>query len=114
MQNPTSTKAEVRQTVSDLYRDLTTYDYFVFFFFYRDVTGLLARTSKTLQQQDLQIADVGRIITTLCKRLKTFYGEENAVPTDIIGDGHGNSLLCELFGTKSTSTISSIWLQLMY
>ena len=107
MHNP-STKAEVQKTASDLYRDLTTYDYFLFFFFYRDITHLLVRISKTLQKQELQIADVGHIITTLCKTLKTFYSEENAMPSNVIGDDHGNSLLCELFGPIKSISISSI------
>jgi hypothetical protein len=60
----TSNESKVKKSAADLYQALTTYDNFVFFFFYRAVTSLIAHTSKILQNKDLEISEVGRRITT--------------------------------------------------
>jgi hypothetical protein len=90
--------ADTRKRASDVYAKLTDYDTFLFIFFYRDVTALVARTSKSLQARDLQIPDVGRLIITLSKRLETSYPLDSPLPTDMIGDGYGHGAMAVLFG----------------
>ena len=105
----TSNTPMVKKSAADLYQTLTTYDNFVFFFFYRDVTSLIANTSKILQKQDLEISEVGRCITTLCTRLRTYYAESDPFPTALAGDGYGDSLMAELF-PKDFECMSSLTL----
>ena len=66
-----SNKADIKKIASDLYDALTKYDNFVFFFYYCDVTAIMARYSKLFQECALQVSNVGYLITRLCKRLKT-------------------------------------------
>ena len=47
--------AKDRKTAADLYRDLTTYDNFLFLFFYRELASIMARTSQLLQAKDIQM-----------------------------------------------------------
>ena len=82
--------ATFKKSAADLYEALTIYDNLVFFFFYRDVISLIARTSKILQKLDLEIPEVGRRITTLCMRLCTYYAESEPFPTALAGDGYGD------------------------
>ena len=93
----TSNTAELRRTATQLYQNLTTYDYFLSFFFYRDVTASFARTSKQLQARDLQMSDVGRYISVLHKRLTSFYSEDQEYPAELTGEGHADALMFELY-----------------
>lgn len=88
-----------RQTAADLYRQLTTYDTFLFIFLYRDLAATMAKTSKLLQLKDIRIRDVGRQITSLCKRLEINYPETTFVPTPLLGEGVADDIIYELFGT---------------
>ena len=90
--------AKDRKTAADLYRDLTTYDNFLFLFFYRELASIMARTSQLLQAKDIQIRDVGRRIMTLCGRLYAEYDSESLVPHDLMGDGEADNVMRELFG----------------
>ena len=45
--------AEKKLLVSDLYDKLTSYDIFLFIFFYKDLAATLAKTSKQLQSKDI-------------------------------------------------------------
>ena len=89
--------ATVKKSAVDLYEALTIYRNLVFFFFYRDLISLIACTSKILQKQDLEIPEVGRRVTTLCMRLRTYYAESDPFPTALAGDGYGDGLMAELF-----------------
>ena len=93
----TSNMAAVKKSAADLYEALTIYDNLVFFFFYRDVISMIARTSKILQKLDLEIPEVGRCITMLCMWLRTYYAESEPFPTALAGDGYGDGLMAELF-----------------
>jgi hypothetical protein len=95
--NDTHETAEHRQTAAKLYEEFTSYDKFVFIFLYRDLTAILARTSKLLQARDIQIRDVGRQIMTLCKRLNELYPEDTTTPLALIGEGEADNILSELF-----------------
>ena len=99
--------ADVRKNTHQLYHDLTTYEHFLFLFFYRDVTVLLARTSKQLQSKNLQISDVGRYISILHKRLETFYSDDQEFPGELIGEGHAEALMQELFNDEVDGYIIS-------
>ena len=90
--------AKDRKTAADLYRDLTTYDNFLFLFFYRELASIMARTSQLLQAKDIQIRDVGRRIMTLCGRLYADYDSESLIPKDLTGDGEADNIMRELFG----------------
>jgi hypothetical protein len=90
--------AKDRKTAADLYRDLTTYDNFLFLFFYRELASMMARTSQLLQAKDIQIRDVGRRIMTLCGRLYADYDSESLIPKDLTGDGEADNIMRELFG----------------
>jgi len=89
--------AKDRKTAADLYRDLTTYDNFLFLFFYRELASIMARTSQLLQAKDIQIRDVGRRIMTLCGRLYADYDSESLIPKDLTGDGEADNIMRELF-----------------
>ena len=93
----TSNTAELRRNAGQLYHDLTTYDYFLFFFIYRDVTLSFTRISKQLQARDIQISGVGRYISVLHKCLKSFYSEDQEFRGELHGDGHAEALMHELF-----------------
>ena len=90
--------AKDRKTAADLYRDLTTYDNFLFLFFYRELASIMARTSQLLQAKDIQVRDVGRRIMTLCGRLYADYDSESLIPKDLTGDGEADNIMRELFG----------------
>jgi len=92
-----STNKETRSSAIELYKALTTYDNYLSLFFYRDVTALMARTSQLLQGKDLEIPEVGHRIMLLCERLVVMYSEDDPFPQTLVGDGHGDNLLRELF-----------------
>ena len=94
----TNEMAEHRATATTLYEQFTSYDTFLFIFFYRDLTTILSRTSKLLQARDIQIRDVGCKIMTLCVRLKELYQEDSTMPVSFIGEGVTDNILSELFG----------------
>jgi len=91
-------KAKDRGKARELYQELTTYNTFLFIFFYRDLTAMLAWTSQLLQARDIQIRDVGRCIMTLCGRLQGDYHLESLMPNELYGDGEADNMMTELFG----------------
>lgn len=97
MQNKRN-QPKIRETAEKLYRCLTTYDNFLFFFWYRDVLDIVKRKSKQLQEQAIEVPDVGRIVLHLSEVLSTRYSRDLPVPTDLVGDGQTDNLLRELFG----------------
>jgi hypothetical protein len=90
--------AKDRKIAAELYQELTSYDTFLFVFFYRDLASMMARTSQLLQAKDIQIREVGRRIMTLCERLKADYSSDSLIPKDLTGDGEADNIMRELFG----------------
>ena len=90
--------AEKRLQASELYEKLTSYDIFLFIFFYKELAATMAKTCKQLQLRDIRIRDVGSRILSLCSKLKTNYPEESQVPTLLLGDGAADDIMCELLG----------------
>lgn len=95
-------KVDKKLVAIDLYEKLTSYDTFLFIFFYKDLAATMAKTSKQLQFRDNRIRDVGRRIMGLCTKLKTNYPE---TPTPLIDEGLADDIMSELFGTKMDGTI---------
>lgn len=91
-------KAKDKDKAKKLYEELTTYDTFLFMFLYRDLAAMLARTSKLLQDRNIQIRDVGRRIMTLYGRLQGDYHLESLLPNELSGDGEADNVMKELFG----------------
>jgi hypothetical protein len=100
-----NTNKVTQAAAADLYRDLTSYENFLFFFFYRDIAESMAITSKKLQHQDLQIPDVARIIIDLRERLKINYPDgPNSLffPEKVTHSArNGSNVLAELFKVES-------------
>jgi hypothetical protein len=94
---------ETQKAATELYSDLTSYDTFLFFFLYRDIAERMAIASKTLQQQDLQIPDVGRIILQLRANLTNQYPQQSYFPNHVSGTTDDNNILEELFGVSEDS-----------
>ena len=89
-----------KSAAKDLYERLTSYETFLFIFFYKDLASMMAKTSKQLQDRDIGISDVGSRIMNLCNRLKTFYFEQSSIPTAFIDEGAADSVLADLFGSN--------------
>ena len=87
-----------REQARELYEDITKYDNFLFFFYYKEVTSILAHTSWKLQYKTIQISDVGRYIIILCERLKASYPRSATHPIELMGSGHADQIVRDLFG----------------
>ena len=109
--------AKVTQTAAaELYRDLTSYENFLFFFLYRDFTEIMAIASKQLQARDLQISDVARNIIDLRTKLEVVYSKNIFFPETVtVSARNGNNILAELFQTKleNTNVIDSNSMQII-
>jgi hypothetical protein len=81
-----------------LYDKLTSYETFLFIFFYKDLATTMARTSKQLQSKDIRIRDVGSRVLSLCTKLKVNYSEMSRTPTLLLEDGAADDIISELFG----------------
>ena len=90
--------AEVKKTATELYKDLTSYDNLLFIFLYNDVAAIMARTSKLLQQRNIQISDVGHQIIILCKKLSTTYPCGAPFPVDSWNNSNIDDIFQNLFG----------------
>jgi hypothetical protein len=87
-----------RDIAVNLYERLTSYDSFVFIWFYRDLAEAMARSSKQLQAKAVTIRDVGRIIMNLQEVLKSCYPKESLTPRTKVGSGEADNILADLFG----------------
>ena len=96
--NSKSELASVKETATDLYKKLTSFDIFLFIFLYRDFAVTLGIYSKFLQGRELGIRDVGRQIMSLSLRLMSNYSEDSLLPVECIGDGTADGVMLELFG----------------
>ena len=94
----TGKNADTKKLATELYDDLTTYDNFLFFFFYQDIAERLKLTSKSLQRKDIEISDVGRLVISLSNQLKENYPEHLFFPQELTGFGYDNNIIRELFG----------------
>lgn len=63
----------------------------------------MARYSKLLQERALQVSDVDRLIIWLYKRLESNFSVDHVFPTELLVDGHADSLMRELFPKYGTS-----------
>ena len=96
MKNP---KQDIQKLATDIYSRLTSYDNLVFIHFYRDLAERMKRTSKSLQEKDLQISHIGHIIMILCMQLEVNYAEDLHLPGMLLGDDDlTDNLLTDLFG----------------
>jgi hypothetical protein len=94
-----------REIAADLYQQLTSYDNFVFIWFYRDLAEAMARSSKLLQARSVTIRDVGRLILNLRARLQSSYPKDSLVPQALVGSGEVSNIWNELFGDDENGTI---------
>lgn len=99
--------ADKKLIAIDLYNKLTSYDIFMFIFFYKDLAATMAKTSRQLQYQDIRIRDVGRRIMGLCTKLKTNYPEASQTPTPLLDEGSADDIMSELFGKDMDGTVLS-------
>ena len=100
-------QADKKLIAKDLYEKLTSYDTFLFIFFYRDLAATMARTSKQLQFRDIRIRHVGRRIMSLCAKLKTNYPETSQTPTPLLDEGSADDIMSELFRKNMDGTVLS-------
>ena len=96
-----------QKKATDLYQRLTDYDTFLFIHFYRDLTNRMSITSKQLQSKDLEISYIAKHIRALSKRLERHYPSNFDYPVDLLGDGHTEDLIRELFAIKPEDTMES-------
>lgn len=97
MKDMSLTKA-TREQARELYDGITKYDNFLFFFYYQEVTAILAHTSRKLQYESIQISDVGRYITILCEKLKASYPKSAVHPVELVASGYADQIVRDLFG----------------
>jgi len=87
-----------REQARELYSGITNYDNFLFFFYYKEVTAILAQTSRKLQYETIQVSDIGRYIGLLCKKLKATYPIAATHPIELVASGYADQIVRELFG----------------
>ena len=107
MVNSSNTK-EVRAKAEDLYRRLRSYDTLLCIHFYRDITWRMAVTSQQLQRSNLQMSHIGNYIIALSASLKTHYSQDKECPEDLLGEGHTDGVIRELFNLDPNVSLRSI------
>ena len=96
----------MKAKASDLYSRITDYDTLVFTFFWCDVAKQLATVHKQVQERNLQISDVGRVITLLCCRLTENYPQDSEIPEKFpLADGFGTHIMTQLLGKDYYASI---------
>ena len=101
--NDNSLTKATRAAALDLYTSLTSYKHFMFFFFYKEVTAIMAWTSQAMQRKDLQISDVGRYVLSLCKTLETSFPQDSLYPEELLASSFADSIMRELFNNNLKS-----------
>ena len=77
---------------------MTNYDTLVFIFFWCDMAKQLAIMHKQVQERNLQISDVGRVITLLCTRLTENYPLDSEMPEKFpLADGFSIYIMTEFW-----------------
>lgn len=107
LQQDTSYDKSTRETAKSLYKQFTSYDTFLFLFYYKQITETMANTSKELQLRTLEISDVGRYIVNLIEQLQEFYPSNSLQPKELIGNGMAYEITKELFGVAFDGLFSS-------
>ena len=102
-----SAKDDVKTLAMNLYQQLTSYDNLLFIYFYRDLAERMKKISKSLQEKNLSISDVGNRIIILCMQLEINYSEDLSLPGMLLDpDDCTDNVLTDLFGDNfQTSTI---------
>lgn len=86
----------------DLYDRMTDYDTLVFTFFWCDLAMQLASVHKRVQERNLQMSDVGRLINLLCTRLIESYPIDSEMPEELpLSDGFGMHIMHQFWGKES-------------
>ena len=99
LQEEMKSKDDTKTLAMDLYQRLTSYDNLVFIHFYRDLAERMKRMSKSLQEKDLSISDVGNRVILLCMQLEINYSEDLLLPGMLLGpDDCTDNVLTDLFG----------------
>ena len=98
---------ESKKVATELYDKLTSYNLFLFIFFYKDLAATMTKTSKLLQLKDIRIRNVRRRILCLGTKLKTNYSEASHTPTLLLGKGSADDIMSELFGNDMDGTLVS-------
>jgi len=96
-----------QKKAADLYQRLTDFDTFLFIHFYRDLTNRMSITSKQLQSKDLEISYIAKHIRALANRLEMHYPSNCDYPANLLGDGHTEDLIRELFAMEPEDTMKS-------
>ena len=100
------TKA-TREQAEELYAAITKYENFLFFFYYKEVTAILAQTSQMLQYESIRISDVGRYINILYQKLKTSYPTSATHPIELLASGYADKIVRDLFGNDFNGILYS-------
>ena len=88
----------MKAKAADLYFRMTNYDTLVFIFFLCDVAKQLAIVHKQVQERNLQISDVGRVITLLYTRLIGNYSLDSEIPEKFpLADGYGVHIMTQFW-----------------
>ena len=88
----------MKAKAADLYFRMTNYDTLVFIFFLCDVAKQLAIVHKQVQERNLQISDVGRVITLLYTRLIENYSLDSEIPEKFpLADGYGVHIMTQFW-----------------
>ena len=89
----------MKAKAADLYSKMTDYNTIVFTFLWCDVTKILGIKHKQVQEQKLQISDVGRLIKLLCVELTEYYGIDSEMPEKFpLVDGYGTHIMHQFWG----------------
>src|SRR5437667_9666110 len=89
----------MKEKAIDLYSRMTNYDTIVFIFLWCDITKILGVKYKQVQEQNLQISDVGQIIKLFCIRLTKNYPINSLMPEKFpLSDGYGAYIMEQLWG----------------
>src|SRR5437762_13943290 len=86
-----------REQAQELYNAITKYNNFLFFY-YKEVTAILAHTSQKLQYEMIQISGVGQYITILCEKLKASYPRSATLPIELLTRSYADQIVRDLFG----------------
>ena len=92
-----------RKSAIDLYEHLTSYDTFLFIFYYRDLVSMMSKSLKLLQAKDIQIHEVGYCIRNLCGKLVSNYPKDSPVLIDMNGDTEVDNIMADLFEKDSAN-----------
>src|SRR5437773_7048593 len=100
----------MKAKAADLYSKMTDYNTIVFTFLWCDVTKILGIKHKQVQEQKLQISDVGRLIKLLCVELTEHYRIDSEMPENFPWLTAMELILCINFGERTIIQVCSILL----